>query len=1211
MSVEWDTEQYANKQHDPHFEMEIYFKDKLKQLHVTQKIQQLCHLKTSSPKISVSGRYTDKEIHDYQGTKFEESNSKNLEKLKQKIIDAIKPLHNMTVDDIRSIIKYWFLSDIKYTAYRKAIMNVIKDKSINGIAIKDTLLKGLDIAAYLKNVIGEYIEDNAMNRIAQKMKNIEDIALKDTHSVAEIISNFYIEQIDKELNTEDDIDGDKVNGIWFVNTKNDKAIFADKLMRILSLSEDDAAQIYDLIQQYNVPTNGKIQKQIREEMRTINDAQTEKLLNMVNHEHIAIKLKQNLSLQTESEILMNAFYIFGEANDDSISKFYDIYASVFGEICLTEWYCSECCHHNRRIKIEEHILDPDEPLMQSCISCGFTKKNAIINLLKNKSKRKYLTSNINTGTNDEIPCDGTVTGCKSCKALLKFLKDYENDELDYASILSKLDISSTMQYIILPAIKNITDEQERNALIDKYECDEKQQLQLKITGDYLCIMQEHGFVCEFSMENPDISIGVVTHLYELIYQQCDEYVLKQRGASVKELVNIWKHCLQQHMDSSNGCEYNLFKCNQKECSGCKNKLNKCNNGVNNICAPKSRKRERFATLNNVDDHISSILSYSANGTSFNDHVKHQRRIDGFFQYKLDLIHTELLHKNLYKPKSVLIPALNPKPNLNRNSTLMNLKTSLAKPDTRNSTLMNFKTSLAKPDIRNEIELTEIHEGDIDVLDDDEMEYLYIKNKGKYASNITSYKFGEDHRYDYLGPVQGHKCFKDNILKSGFVSEELWNTKMSKSFSKLSIYPIKSLQYRADYCINRGDKMSVPHMMAVCFYTDVSKLCTDYRSTFRNLDNDASENVNQIRTRHGKYYFFSRFLYEAIEFFGNVMENEETVYHGLNKHFLFKDFITTFHAPTSTSPDKQSAVNFSEGIGIVLALRNGNMNMNDNWVISKFMKNQPRYLDASKFSDFTHEREFLFYGDNIIFTIHDIIDINNKEIPKGTIAELNLLQRVIENKKIEWKKEKKTIKRLCKNLKKTCKTNLKLLKMSEADENEWQKQLREEANSLEQQLVEYKSPSDFLNFAMDILQNERDASKEEFEDKRGWWAISSEIRSNLINIFRQYCIKHNMDGGMFGESRKALIKFFRAEDVKLRPVQQLHRLLRDRIAKHNSQIEKQIENNQKSRTEAFNGLYYEKLYHYFTVSRYDFICIQSLYNIPTKLLDVLFIDMQEK
>eukprot|EP01084_Bolivina_argentea_P303995 524951_1 len=58
LSVEWDTDKDTPQKNDPQLEMEIHFKDKLKQIHFTQEVQELCHLK-NFPKIYVTGRYTD------------------------------------------------------------------------------------------------------------------------------------------------------------------------------------------------------------------------------------------------------------------------------------------------------------------------------------------------------------------------------------------------------------------------------------------------------------------------------------------------------------------------------------------------------------------------------------------------------------------------------------------------------------------------------------------------------------------------------------------------------------------------------------------------------------------------------------------------------------------------------------------------------------------------------------------------------------------------------------------------------------------------------------------------------------------------------------------------------------------------------------------------------------------------------------------------
>eukprot|EP01084_Bolivina_argentea_P084129 152243_1 len=115
VSVEWDIDQDTKENNDPKLDMEIYFKDHFKQINVRKNIQKFCQTR-SLPNILIFGKYTDTEIHNYQTEKFVENNGEELKCLKQDIMDTMKPLHNMTNNDICSIIKYWFLSDIKYTA---------------------------------------------------------------------------------------------------------------------------------------------------------------------------------------------------------------------------------------------------------------------------------------------------------------------------------------------------------------------------------------------------------------------------------------------------------------------------------------------------------------------------------------------------------------------------------------------------------------------------------------------------------------------------------------------------------------------------------------------------------------------------------------------------------------------------------------------------------------------------------------------------------------------------------------------------------------------------------------------------------------------------------------------------------------------------------------------------------------------------------------
>eukprot|EP01084_Bolivina_argentea_P307396 531323_1 len=328
-----------------------------------------------------------------------------------------------------------------------------------------------------------------------------------------------------------------------------------------------------------------------------------------------------------------------------------------------------------------------------------------------------------------------------------------------------------------------------------------------------------------------------------------------------------------------------------------------------------------------------------------------------------------------------------------------------------------------------IELTEIitkpnfDESKEDNIDNDS--FMNERND-RYVTTIELFGFGKDMSHIHLGPHSENNCFKIELYNSGYVNKEQWTENLNKAFHKFKQLSNNtkhlSKQYSKDYNILRGDRLKVHHLLAIFTYTKHTKLCTKYRTCFRAIYEN--ERNDEIIFRHSKFYFFSRFLFEAIEFYGSVLEKDMTVYHGLNQPFLFSHFSTHFNAPTSTTYDEYIAQNFAKGPGIVLELQNGNKDI-QNDVISKYKSYQPRYMNVNWISPFD-EKEWLFFGDNIIL---QIVGIRHKEINAYTIKVLNLLQRLIKNKRIDWNlstergKKGRNIKRLADMLERTRNMNI--------------------------------------------------------------------------------------------------------------------------------------------------------------------------------------------
>eukprot|EP01083_Nonionella_stella_P212648 767718_1 len=104
-----------------------------------------------------------------------------------------------------------------------------------------------------------------------------------------------------------------------------------------------------------------------------------------------------------------------------------------------------------------------------------------------------------------------------------------------------------------------------------------------------------------------------------------------------------------------------------------------------------------------------------------------------------------------------------------------------------------------------------------------------------------------------------------------------------------------------------------------------------------------------------------------------------VYHGLSKVMMFERFTAYFNQPVSTTIEYHTALKFSQGQGIVLEFRRGGKNPS---LI-------PKYLDVSWLSTFPEEDERLFYGDNIVFEIFDIIETKGN-VPRKHKRELRIL-----------------------------------------------------------------------------------------------------------------------------------------------------------------------------------------------------------------------------
>eukprot|EP01084_Bolivina_argentea_P262863 444710_1 len=290
--------------------------------------------------------------------------------------------------------------------------------------------------------------------------------------------------------------------------------------------------------------------------------------------------------------------------------------------------------------------------------------------------------------------------------------------------------------------------------------------------------------------------------------------------------------------------------------------------------------------------------------------------------------------------------------------------------------------------------------------DKSSDFIAPENKHKYvtelsqSSNDNQYKFGVEHVYPSLSPKYlsiHHELLLCTLVT---VSETQFQTLMVKAINLHTIVTkqlYKNHQickyFDIDYNILRNEQIAIRHILSVVAYTDLSRFCSAYRATYRQIDGDKTK--EDVTKRHVQLYHYSRSLFESIEFFGEYMESKRIVYHGLNTVLYFEKFTAYFNQPVSTTPSIKVAQEFSQGCGLILSLKAAPRSSNTH--------KAPKYLSVSWLSDFQNERELLFYGTYIQFQIHDILTCQGKITShKKELLVLNKFQKTIQGESVQWK-----------------------------------------------------------------------------------------------------------------------------------------------------------------------------------------------------------------
>lgn len=509
--IEWD-----DNNDDALLKMENEFQQKLNDIHFAKNMTEFCNLPNDKiPKISIKGTYAIEHIFKYQIDKVGLNRNDILKQIEQDIINKYdKSLKEMTWNNINKIISYWILSDIKYQRYSDEIMKIIKTKNINGTLITEIIQKNINLKNYLNNLISEYIEDRMMNKITNKLKlKLSENVGMDSHSLAELICKFAIDTLDEPLY---DNDNNPIDGEWIVNNIENN-VFEKILQKILGINQNDSKQIYQFIKKYHVPSNEAILSEIISQMKSklyqyIDISHLDETVNnmfYIDYKILALKIKNNADISIEVEIIANLFiYLIMENQTNKILNFglitslYELYAQIFDNLFLKEWFCSHCNYFNRKIKINGKMLTYLHKLMQNCLVCGHNKIKSIADKLKGHSIQTDLFHQNANRYNINCPDASDISKCSSYQRILKFMQKYcKNENIKYISIVSKINCESVRKYIICAAISNISNQMEKKLLRQIFENSQDYQ---GIDGNKLCRLEEKELIESIFEKNKNI-----------------------------------------------------------------------------------------------------------------------------------------------------------------------------------------------------------------------------------------------------------------------------------------------------------------------------------------------------------------------------------------------------------------------------------------------------------------------------------------------------------------------------------------------------------------------------------------------------------------------------------------------------------------------------------------------------------------------------------
>eukprot|EP01084_Bolivina_argentea_P066653 121522_1 len=944
-----------------------------------------------------------------------------INKIKDRIEDLdmnCKPLHRYDSNDISARIKWFIFKDINYNKYVLQTMQILTSCLLSGENIcnlgsgAETITEKKILGRKYFFVITEkefskFMTDETFNIIMNKLNKWkeEDPESMQTKSAAEIGYIIYNYPIDNLLQRVNDIN-DAINGQKFIEYYKAK----NKWMKdATGMNQEEIYQIESMLFRnksfLKLEITQKMKKIFNQRFQqSIGDVLCKQILKF-DVEQLYLRMKRGKDIHDFVDAMINTIHMLledeADGDDDFVRKIYDAiaecftinYTIEFGRDKLSldkhdDWVCSNCGNYNFHNYVSGEMCCD----LSVCRLCGVTKRNSIV--IKIRSNASYfmvdhVTSNSDQDMKNNQPDEidllmkevqqkkGICLVCpnrsdnKACPSILRLAKHliyYKKWINNVYKKTGKDNIDNTVQ-IYVDKFKN--DDLYKKIFIQSAKSIQKinenqiQMLTKMIDENVNNIGNVQTFLglkrpefAKIIRKETKIKPAVSSKLHKAIFnsllkqiqtEQLGEFLSNLNAESIDK---DYHHILNTHVNKGNKMSVeHIFRFfgNIVHYDDCDTDIKQCRSF--------NRKEQRIKSMQSKTgvQNVDETKENSHKVWSLNQY---------FIQSQLDVIHAYLVHTNWKEFIS------------------------------RYSRYSQYNNTNTSTDDKEELIALNL-----------DMNSSLTENKKKYVtesseSDMINYGFGIDFPHPHLSPR--FACLKDEALNNA-ISAEQFDHLLIKAIRMHRIALSEDHEnqlickyYSGEYNIIRNEPIGIKHILAIIIYTDMTLFCTSFRRTYRRIGNETTD--KEVEKRHIELYFYSHCLYTAVEFYGQPMDKNMKVFHGLNQMMKFESFTAHFNQPISTTTDEITAQQFTQGVGIRLTLRSDPTSLDKTSMI-------PKYLGVSWSSDFPHEDELLFYGANVRFQIYNIIEADSNKSHLKELLLLNAFQQMVKNQSVNWSDKK--------------------------------------------------------------------------------------------------------------------------------------------------------------------------------------------------------------